>query len=99
MFHSLKINVLIQGMNPSVFYGRAKTYKAQVALRPDDSEDEDGEINCDAEEVVVEPLQGESEDESEEEVEDGDEETLRVDSPQEGKHGDKGNIVDWFRIR
>ena len=41
-------------------------------MPPDDSEDEDGEINSDAEEEVVEPLQGESE----EEVEDGDEETV-----------------------
>lgn len=30
-------------MNPNTFYGKAKTYKAQVALPPDDSESEDGE--------------------------------------------------------
>ncbi|KAM4567260.1 piggyBac transposable element-derived protein 3-like [Odontesthes bonariensis] len=85
IFDSLKINVLIQGMNPNVFYGKAKTYKARVAMPPDDSEDEDGEINSDTEEeVVVESLQGESEDESEDE----DEETSGVDSPQEGQHGD-----------
>uniref|UniRef100_A0A8B9GTM1 PiggyBac transposable element-derived protein domain-containing protein n=1 Tax=Astyanax mexicanus TaxID=7994 RepID=A0A8B9GTM1_ASTMX len=98
IFDSLKINVLIQGMNPNVFYGKAKTYKAQVAMPPDDSENEDGEINSDAEEEgVVESLQGESEDESEDEVEDEDEETSGVDSPQEGQHGDGSNIVDWFR--